>query len=160
MNEPGSGGQSDGGGQPGAGGGDRVRLVGVRSTPLELAEVLAAVDDTAAGGVASFVGTVRAQDRGRAVQGLGYTAHPTATQVLREVCEEVAATAGVVAVAVLHREGDLALGEVAVVAAVAAEHRAEAFEGCRRLVDELKARVPIWKHQVFRDGTDEWVGSP
>ena len=138
----------------------KVRLVGIRTTPLLLEEVLAAVDDDAAGGIASFVGTVRRQDRGRPVDGIGYSAHPTATAVLAQIADEIAAIEGVVAVAVLHREGDLGLGEVAVVAAVAAEHRGEAFAGCQRLVDELKARAPIWKHQRFSDGTDEWVGSP
>ncbi|RKS72533.1 molybdopterin synthase catalytic subunit [Motilibacter peucedani] len=138
----------------------RVRLTGVRDAPLEVAEVLAAVDDVRAGGVVSFVGTVRVSDGGREVTSLGYTAHPTAPAVLAELAEEAAARAGVVAVAVLHREGDLGLGEVAVVAAVAAEHRGEAFAACQQLVDELKARAPIWKHQRFADGTDEWVGTP
>ena len=60
----------------------------------------------------------------------------------------------------MHRVGDLAIGDLAVVAAVAAAHRAEAFDACRALIDELKATVPIWKHQRFTDGTDEWVGTP
>ena len=137
-----------------------VRLVGIRGTTLDLAEVVAAVDDVAAGGVASFVGAVRDRDGGRDVVGLAYSAHPSATDVLAEIAGEVAARPGVVAVAVLHREGDLGLGGIAVVAAVSAVHRGEAFAGCQYLVDELKARAPIWKHQLFRDGGEEWVGSP
>lgn len=137
-----------------------VRLTGIRTTDLHLGEVLTAVEDVRAGGVASFVGTVRSRDGGRDVASLGYSAHPTAAAVLADIAAEIAGRPGVVAVAVLHREGELGLGEVAVVAAVAAEHRREAFEGCALLVDELKARVPIWKHQRFGDGTDEWVGTP
>jgi molybdopterin synthase catalytic subunit len=145
---------------PGAGGPGAVRLVAVRDVALDVDEVRLAVVDDAAGGTTVFVGAVRDVDGGRAVTGLGYSAHPSAVEVLREVAGEAADTPGVVAVAVTHRVGDLALGDLAVVAAVSAVHRAAAFDACERLVDELKARVPIWKHQRFADGTDEWVGSP
>ena len=64
------------------------------------------------------------------------------------------------ALAAVHRVGDLAVGDIAVVVAASAPHRGEAFDACRRLIDELKKRVPIWKHQLFDDGTEEWVGSP
>jgi molybdopterin synthase catalytic subunit len=94
------------------------------------------------------------------VVGLGYTAHPSAEAELRRVAQAIAEKFRILGVAVTHRVGDLAVGDVAVVAAVSAAHRGEAFEACRELIDQLKASVPIWKHQRFTDGTDEWVGTP
>ena len=79
---------------------------------------------------------------------------------LREVVEAVAARHPVRAVAAVHRVGDLAIGDAAVVVAAAADHRGEAFDAARELIDDLKATVPIWKHQAFADGSDEWVGLP
>lgn len=143
---------------PRAGGG--VRLAALRDTPLSVDEVLAAVADPAAGGVVLFVGTVREEDAGRAVTALGYTAHPTAETELRRVAEAVAADPAVIAVAVTHRVGDLAVGDLAVALAVACPHRGEAFTAARRFIDDLKATVPIWKHQRFADGTATWVGTP
>jgi molybdopterin synthase catalytic subunit len=137
-----------------------VRLVDIRETPLDVAEVLAALADPAAGGVDVFVGTVRDHDRDHGVTGLDYSAHPTAMQRLVEVAERIAEKYDVIAVAAVHRVGRLAIGDAAVVVATAAAHRGEAFEASRALIDELKATVPIWKHQVFTDGTDEWVGTP
>jgi molybdopterin synthase catalytic subunit len=137
-----------------------VRLIGLRSAPLDMTEVCSAVDDAAAGGVAVFVGTVREHDAGRQVTGLGYSAHPAAEDQLREVAERTAAQYPVVAVAALHRVGDLGVGDVAVVVAASSAHRGDAFSACRHLIDDLKASVAIWKHQVFTDGTEEWVGTP
>jgi molybdopterin synthase catalytic subunit len=137
-----------------------VRLVDVRDAPLSVEEVLAAVDDPATGGTCVFVGTVRDVDHERAVKALGYSAHPTAVHRLGEVLDEVAARHPVRALAAVHRVGDLGVGDLAVVVAAAAAHRGEAFDACRDLIDTLKATVPIWKHQEFGDGSDEWVGLP
>lgn len=137
-----------------------VRLVDIRDTPLDVAEVLDAIADTAAGGQTLFVGTVRDHDSDRDVTGLEYSAHPSAMERLQDVAEQVAKEYDVLAVAAVHRTGTLALGEAAVVVATAAAHRGEAFEATRALIDELKATVPIWKHQLFADGSDEWVGTP
>ena len=137
-----------------------IALLDVRETPLSVDEVLAAVDDPAAGGVVSFTGLVRATDGGREVVALEYSAHPTALEVLRKVAEEVVAAVPVVRVAALHRVGRLEVGDVAVVVAASAAHRDEAFAAARRLIDDLKAQVPIWKDQRFADGTREWVGLP
>jgi molybdopterin synthase catalytic subunit len=142
------------------GNGDVVRLVGVREEPLSVDEVFAAVRDPRAGGVALFVGTVRGEDAGRGVTGLGYSAHPTVLDQLRSVADEVAASHPVLALAAVHRVGDLAVGDLAVVVGVSCPHRGEAFAACRALIDELKERVPIWKHQLFDDGGEEWVGLP
>lgn len=139
---------------------NRLRLLAIRAEPLSVDEVWAAVRDDAAGGTALFVGTVRDHDSGKAVARLGYTAHPTAEQRMREVAESVVGRWPVTAVAAVHRVGDLALGDVAVVVAVSCPHRGEAFEAARALIDELKETVPIWKQQVFADGTQEWVGTP
>lgn len=137
---------------------DVIRLLGIRDTPLSVDEVMAAVADHAAGGTTLFVGTVRQQDHGRPVTRLSYEAHPSAEAELRRVAEKVAAEFPVTAIAAVHRVGDLDLGDIAVIVAVAAPHRAEAFQASRRLIDDLKAEVPIWKHQVFADGSTEWVG--
>jgi molybdopterin synthase catalytic subunit len=137
-----------------------VRLVAVRDQPLDVAEVTAAVADASAGGLAVFVGTVRDHDNGHDVRRLEYSAHPTAEQRLAQVAAEVAADFDVVAVAAVHRVGVLAVGDLAVVSAVSAGHRGTAFEASRALIDRLKERVPIWKHQVFADGSEEWVHSP
>ena len=140
--------------------GTTVRLVDLRDRPLDVAEVTTAVSDASAGGLAVFVGTVRDHDGGQDVLRLDYSAHPTAQARLAEVAAEVADEYDVVAVAAVHRIGALGIGDLAVVSAVSAAHRGTAFEASRALIDRLKQRVPIWKHQVFADGTDEWVGTP
>ena len=139
---------------------DAIRLLEIRDTALSVDEVFAAVSDPTAGGVALFVGAVRSSDGGRDVTALGYSAHPCALDELRAVAEEVAARHPVRALAAVHRVGDLVVGDLAVVVAVACAHRGDAFAAARSLIDELKSRVPIWKHQVFEDGAQEWVGLP
>jgi molybdopterin synthase catalytic subunit len=138
---------------------DIVRLAELREAPLSVDEVLSAVSDPAAGGVALFVGTVREQDHDRPVTGLGYSAHPSAEAELRRVAEKTAESHGAIAVAAVHRVGDLAVGDLAVVVAVSCPHRAEAFDACRALIDDLKLTVPIWKHQQYASGDSEWVNS-
>jgi molybdopterin synthase catalytic subunit len=140
------------------GGTAAIRLLAIRETALSVDEVLAAVSDPVAGGTVVFVGTVRDEDDGRAVETLGYSAHPSVDVALREVAEPVAATHHVTALAAVHRVGDLAVGDLAVVVAASCPHRAEAFAACQALIDELKATVPIWKNQMFADGSQEWVG--
>ena len=138
----------------------RPSLVAVTSEPLDLAAHEAAVADPRAGAVVSFQGVVRDHDGGRSVVSLDYEGHPSALAVLQEVAAEVAADPEVIGVAVSHRVGALKIGDVALVAAVSTAHRAAAFAACGRLVDEAKARLPIWKRQVFTDGTEEWVNCP
>jgi molybdopterin synthase catalytic subunit len=132
----------------------------VSDHPIELAEYEALVAHEAAGAVVGFAGVVRDHDSGRGVIRLEYSAHPTAQQTLADVAAEIAATShGVRAIAVSHRIGVLDIGDAALVAAVAADHRGAALETCQRLVDTVKERLPVWKHQFFSDGSDEWVGS-
>jgi molybdopterin synthase catalytic subunit len=135
-----------------------VRLVSIRTEPLSVDEVLAAVADPSAGGTAVFVGTVRSIDEDRSVESLHYEAHPDASDVLREVADDIAAKYSPIALAAVHRVGMLAVGDLAVVIAAAAGHRNEAFLAARELIDEVKARVPIWKRQSFVDGAVAWVG--
>jgi len=137
-----------------------VRLVALRETPLEVAEVVAALDDQTSGGLTLFVGRVRDHDHGLGVRGLEYSAHPTALEVLRRVCADVAEQHDVHAVAAVHRVGPLAIGDIAVIVATTAAHRGTAFDASRALIDTLKGEVPIWKHQHFADGSEEWVGTP
>lgn len=139
---------------------DPVRLVDLRESPLDVAEVLAALDDEASGGLTLFVGRVRDHDHGLDVRGLEYSAHPTALDALRSVCAEVARQFDVRAVAAVHRTGRLAIGDIAVIVATTSAHRGTSFDASRALIDTLKAEVPIWKHQRFADGSEEWVGTP
>ncbi|PWN04401.1 molybdopterin synthase [Nocardioides silvaticus] len=139
---------------------DVVRLVGIQDTPLSVDEVLKSLDDAGSGGLVLFVGRVRDHDSGKGVTGLAYSAHPTALDRLRDVCARVAEEYDVTGLAAVHRVGDLAIGDLAVVVATTAAHRGSSFDASRALIDTLKAEVPIWKHQLFTDGTEEWVGAP
>jgi molybdopterin synthase catalytic subunit len=137
-----------------------VRLVAIRDTPLDVTEVVDALGDDGAGGLTLFVGQVRDHDGGKGVTALDYSAHPTALDRLRDVCRRVAEEHDVRGVAAVHRVGPLQSGDLAVVVATTAAHRGDAFAASRDLIDTLKAEVPIWKHQVFDDATEEWVGTP
>jgi molybdopterin synthase catalytic subunit len=136
-----------------------VRMAEMRSEELSVDEIQAAAADPAAGAVALFLGAVRDHDCGRNVTALSYSAHPTAEAELGRVAEKVAASYSILSLAVAHRTGDLQIGDLAVVAAVGAEHRDVAFAACHALIDDLKATVPIWKHQFFAGGDSEWVDS-
>lgn len=138
---------------------ETIRLAEIRGTDLSVDEVLSAVSDPAAGGVSLFVGTVRDHDHGEDVVRLSYSAHPSAAAELRRVAEKVAASYSVTAIAAVHRVGDLDVGDLAVVVAVSCPHRGEAFDACRALIEELKASVPIWKHQRYAGGHSDWVNS-
>ena len=137
-----------------------VPIADVLDVPLDLQAHENAVSEERAGAVVTFQGVVRDHDHGRGVTLLEYEGHPAAAEVLRQVATEIAADPDVYAVAVSHRVGVLAVGDVALVAAVSTAHRAAAFAACARLIDEVKARLPIWKRQVFVDGAEEWVNCP
>ena len=129
----------------------------VVTTPIAASELASLVAGPDVGAVVTFSGDVRRFDHGREVRALAYEGHPTAARILGEVAGDIATRFEVVALAVLHRVGDLEIGDTALAAAVAAEHRGEAFQACQALVDMTKERLPVWKHQWFTDGTDEWV---
>jgi molybdopterin synthase catalytic subunit len=138
----------------------RVVAATVTEEPLDVVGLEALVADPAAGAVVSFAGVVRDHDGGRAVSMIEYVGHPSAHAVLAEVAADAAARGNADAVAVAHRLGPLQIGEAALVVVVSAAHRQEAFAAAARLVDEVKLRLPVWKRQVFPDGTDEWVACP
>lgn len=138
----------------------RVALVDIRDHALSLDEVVAAVRRPGHGAVVTFSGVVRDHDGARGVAGLDYSAHPSAGDLLAASCARVADAHPDVVVAAVHRTGSLSLGDLAVVLATGSAHRGDAFAASRALIDDLKATVPIWKHQSFDDGSDEWVGLP
>jgi molybdopterin synthase catalytic subunit len=137
----------------------RIEFARLRDQGIFLETSVAAVTTDSAGAVVSFSGIVRDHDSGRPVTHLDYEAHPSASDVIASVAESVAAEFPGVRIAIEHRTGSLEVGDLALACAVASAHRAEAFAACARLVDEVKATVPIWKQQHFDDGTSEWVGS-
>lgn len=162
-----------------------VRAV-LSAEPISVVQAIAAVESDTAGAVVSFSGVVRNHDGGKPVRRLSYSAHPTAHQVMADVVARLVAeqaavgkpaggepagtgagsgaeagtgTAQPVRIWVAHRIGMLEIGDPALVCAVSAAHRGQAFEVCSELVDRIKAQVPIWKEQFFTDGTVEWVGA-
>jgi len=137
-----------------------VRLAVLSGETLDIAAHERAVARSGAGAQVVFCGVVRDNDNGRTVVELEYEAHPTAEEVLREIADQYAHELSVEALAVSHRVGHVAVGDVALVAAVSTAHRREAFDICARLVEDVKRRLPVWKRQVFADGTDEWVNCP
>lgn len=137
-----------------------VALVRVSEQSLSVEEHRGAVGCPPAGASVVFTGVVRDHDGDREVRELEYVGHPTAQQVLADVAARIAAEPEVHAVAVSHRVGVLAVGDTALVAAVSCAHRRSAFDACARLVDEVKHQLPVWKRQVFADGSDEWVNCP
>lgn len=132
----------------------------VLDTPLDPAALTEACADDRCGAVATFSGIVRDHDGGRGVTGITYSSHPDAAGFLAEVVDEFLDRPGVHAVGAQHRVGDLAIGDHALLAAVAGEHRAETFAALAELIEAIKSRVPIWKHQAFTDGTTEWSALP
>jgi len=135
-------------------------MLGVGEAPLSVADVYASVaDEPTAGGIALFSGVVRNEDEGRPVAELGYSAHPTVEDYLREVVEKAIAQYPIRAVSAVHRIGDLKIGDIAVIVAVACPKRGEAFDACRQIIDQIKETVPIWKHQRLSDGDAQWVGA-
>lgn len=131
----------------------------VSSAPLSVDALLSAVTSAEVGGVGLFVGVVRDHHDGQSVIGLDYEGHPSARAALQACANQVAADLDVVAVAVAHRVGELRVGDLAVIVAVGAAHRAEALDGCRALIEAVKHNVPIWKHEHLAVGSSVWVGS-
>jgi len=131
-------------------------MIAVQAEPIDVAQVLEAVEGPGEGGVVLFVGRVRDSARGRGVRRLDYEAYPAMAVAEMEALAREAASHGAGRVALVHRTGRLEVGEIAVAIAVAAPHRAQAFDACRWLIDALKQRVPIWKKEWYEDGS-EWI---
>ncbi len=142
---------------PPVSGGSEPRRCWISERPLDTGAVVNRVLGPDAGGIVTFVGTVRGASRGQAIRHLEYEAYPEmAERELEKICDEAAARWPGARVAVAHRVGHLEIGEIAVVVAAAAPHRAEAFAACRYTIDTLKERVPIWKKE-FATGGEYWV---
>jgi len=143
---------------PPVAGGASCRHVELTDRTLSLDRCINAVRGEGMGGIVTFTGMVRLHSRGTTIDHLEYEAYaPMATKVMTQLCEEIEAEIAGCRVAVEHRIGRLGIGDIAVVIAAAAPHRAEAFAACRAMIDRLKDRVPIWKKEVGVDGA-EWVG--
>lgn len=136
-------------------GNDILALISVE--PIDATAIENFVMDAEKGALVTFRGVVRNHDHGLAVVSLEYSAHPDAAHFLEDCCRTIATETGL-RVAAAHRIGPLVVGDVALVAAVSAAHRGEAFSACERLVDLIKQTVPIWKRQHLADGATEWVG--
>lgn len=132
-------------------------LARLTTEPIDRAELESFALTERDGALVVFEGVIRDHDHGSAVSALDYSAHPEAEAFLARVCADLAAESGL-RVAAAHRVGSLVVGDVALVAVVAAAHRAEAFAACATLVDRIKQQVPIWKRQHLADGATEWVG--
>jgi molybdopterin synthase catalytic subunit len=129
----------------------------VTDQEISAAHLASLVRSDKSGAVVSFSGDVRNHDGGKDVLTLTYEIHPSAQEVLQKIVSEVSAHYAVNDVAVAHRYGDIAIGECAFAVAVSANHREAAFDACSALVNAVKEKLPIWKHQVFVDGSDQWV---
>lgn len=138
----------------------RVTICAVVDEVLDVEAHRRSVEDASGGAQVLFCGVVRDHDQARSVVALEYQGHPDASDVLSAIAGDYASRPGVLSVAVSHRLGELTIGDVALVAAVSTPHRRQAFELCAELVDQVKRQLPIWKRQVFLDGTDEWVNCP
>ncbi|QKD79232.1 molybdenum cofactor biosynthesis protein MoaE [Actinomyces marmotae] len=134
----------------------RIARAEMTEGPVSAAELARAVADRAAGAVVTFDGMVRDHDGGRAVESIAYSAHPSAGEVIERIAADVAARPGLRALAIVHRTGELAIGDTALGVAASADHRAEAFAAVSDAVEEVKRRLPVWKNQRFSDGTTEW----
>lgn len=132
--------------------------VEIVATPIDIARAMRAVGDDAHGAIDLFVGTVRNEHLGRAVTGISYDVHKTlAEKALADICHEAVSTWPEARCYVAHSCGDLKVGEASIVIAVSTPHRAESFEVCRYIIEEIKRRAPIWKQEHYTDGLGEWL---
>jgi len=129
----------------------------VTDAPVNIAELSKLVTNPQSGAVVTFCGDVRNHDGGKEVASLLYEIHPSAPEQIKLIAESIIDRFDIEKVAVAHRYGNIAIGETAFAVAVSAAHRQAAFDACSAIVDEVKAKLPIWKHQKFTDGTDQWV---
>jgi molybdopterin synthase catalytic subunit len=129
----------------------------VTDAPVHIQELSKLVANPHSGAVVTFCGDVRNHDGGKEVASLLYEIHPSAPEQIKLITQSIIGRFEIEKVAVAHRYGDIAIGETAFAVAVSAPHRQAAFDACAAIVDEVKAKLPIWKHQKFTDGSDEWV---
>ena len=131
---------------------------GITEDPLDAAALINSARRDTCGAVASFIGAVRNHDGGESVDAIEYSSHPSSPQILREIVSEMRDRPGVHCIVAWHRVGRLEIGDDAMVVAVAAEHRAQAFRAGETIVEDVKAKLPIWKKQELSDGSHNWSG--
>ena len=131
---------------------------GITEDPLDAAALINSARRDTCGAVASFIGAVRNHDGGESVDAIEYSSHPSSPQILREIVSEMRDRPGVQCIVAWHRVGRLEIGDDAMVVAVAAEHRAQAFRAVETIVEDVKAKLPIWKKQELSDGSHNWSG--
>mgnify|MGYP000978576838 FL=1 len=131
---------------------------GITEDPLDTAALINSARRDTCGAVASFIGAVRNHDGGESVDAIEYSSHPSSPQILREIVSEMRDRPGVHCIVAWHRVGRLEIGDDAMVVAVAAEHRAQAFRAVETIVEDVKAKLPIWKKQELSDGSHNWSG--
>ena len=131
---------------------------GITEDPLDAAALINSARRDTCGAVASFIGAVRNHDGGESVDAIEYSSHPSSPQILREIGSEMRDRPGVHCIVAWHRVGRLEIGDDAMVVAVAAEHRAQAFRAVETIVEDVKAKLPIWKKQELSDGSHNWSG--
>lgn len=130
----------------------------ITERPIDPAAVLASVGDRGDGAAVLFIGTVRDQNEGRPVSGMRYDAYAgMAAAEMERIVGDVSTRTGVLRIAAVHRIGELAIGEVSVAVAASSPHRADAFEAARGVIEEIKRRLPVWKHEHYTDGTARWL---
>ena len=131
---------------------------GITDEPLDTGALIDSARRDTCGAVASFIGVVRNHDGGESVDAIEYSSHPSSQQILRDIVMEFKDRPGVHCIVACHRVGHLEIGEDAMVVAVAAEHRAQAFRAVEAIVEDVKAKLPIWKKQELTDGSHNWSG--
>ena len=131
---------------------------GITDQPLDTGALVDSARRDTCGAVASFIGVVRNHDGGESVNAIEYSSHPSSQQILRDIAVEFKDRPGVHRIVAWHRVGRLEIGEDAMVVAVAAEHRAQAFRVVEAIVEDVKAKLPIWKKQELTDGSHNWSG--
>lgn len=131
---------------------------GITEDALDAAALINSARRDTCGAVASFIGVVRNHDGGESVYAIEYSSHPSSPQILREIVSEMRDRPGVHCIVAWHRVGRLEIGDDAMVVAVAAEHRAQAFRAVETIVEDVKAKLPIWKKQELSDGSHNWSG--
>lgn len=131
---------------------------GIADEPLDTGALIDSARRDTCGAVASFIGVVRNHDGGESVDAIEYSSHPSSQQILRDIVMEFKDRPGVHCIVAWHRVGHLEIGEDAMVVAVAAEHRAQAFRAVEAIVEDVKAKLPIWKKQELTDGSHNWSG--
>ena len=129
----------------------------ITDAPVHIQQLSKLVANPHSGAVVTFCGDVRDHDGGKEVASLLYEIHPSATEQIKVITQSVIGRFEIEKVAVAHRYGQIPIGATAFAVAVSAAHRQAAFDACAAIVDEVKAKLPIWKHQKFTDGSDEWV---